>query len=70
MRWFLIFNPFAGLKLLLLAICVLALGFLLAVNLLRVEVEDALGSRHTIASDPDHMYSAPSLHKRPGVRHE
>lgn len=70
MRWFLIFNPFAGLKLLLLAICVLALGFLLAVNLLRVEVEDALGSRHRIASDPDHVYSAPSSHNRSGVRHE
>jgi hypothetical protein len=32
MRWFLIFNPFASLKLLLLVICVVTLGFLIAVS--------------------------------------
>jgi hypothetical protein len=69
MRWFLIFNPFAYLKLLLLAICVLTLGFLLAVQVLRVEIDDALGSRHEIASDPEHVY-APALHHRTTARHE
>ena len=68
MRWFLIFSPFASLKLLLLVICVLTLGFLLAVNVLRVEIDDALGSRHTIASDPEHSYSLP-VH-RVTIRHE
>jgi hypothetical protein len=58
------------LKLLLLAICVLTLGFLLAVNILRVEIDDALGSRHAITSDPKHVYPAPSSHNRSCVRHE
>jgi hypothetical protein len=64
MRWFLIFNPFACLKLLLLAVCILTLGFLLAVQVLRVELDDALGSRHKIASDPEQVYSPPFVQQR------
>ena len=70
MRWFLIFNPFACLKLVLIVICVLTLGFLLAVNVLKVEIGDALGSRHTIASDPEHVYPTLAPHNRSGVHHE
>ena len=69
MRWFLIFNPFACLKLVLLIVCVLTLGFLLAINVLRVEIDDALGSRHRTASDPEHVYSPPS-HRLPATQHE
>jgi hypothetical protein len=69
MRWFLIFNPFASLKLLLLVICVATLGFLIAVSVLRVEIDDALGSRHTIASDPEHAYS-PSDRLRSSIHHQ
>ena len=69
MRWFLIFNPFACLKLVLLAVCVLMLGFLLAVNALRVEINNALGSRHQIASGPEHVYSPPS-HRPSATQHE
>ena len=68
MRWFLIFNPFACLKLLLLAVCILTFGFLLAVQVLRVELDDALGSRHQIASHPEHVYSPPSMHHRSATR--
>ncbi len=57
MRWFLIFNPFASLKLLLLVTCALTIGFLLAINVLVVELNEAKGTRHTIASDPEHVYS-------------
>jgi hypothetical protein len=64
MRWFFIFNPFACLKLLLLAVCILTLGFLLAVQVLRVERDDALGSRHKIANDPEHVYSSPFVQQR------
>jgi hypothetical protein len=70
MRWFLIFNPFAFLKLLLIAICVVTLGFLLAVNVLRVEIDDVIGSKHTIASDPEHVYSPSTGHPRSATRHE
>jgi hypothetical protein len=52
MKWFLIFNPFACLKLLLLAICVFTIGYVLAINVLIIEIGDANGSRHTITSDP------------------
>ena len=69
MRWFLIFNPFACLKLVLIVICVLTLGFLLAINVLRVEIDDVLGSRHKIASDPEHVYSS-ALQHRYASRHE
>ncbi len=69
MRWFLIFNPFACLNWCLLAVCVLMLGFLLAVNALRVEINNALGSRHQIASDPEHVYSPPS-HRPSATQHE
>ena len=69
MKWFLTFNPFACLKLLLLAICVLTLGFLLAVNVLRIQIDNTLGSRHQIASDPEHIYMRPSQH-RAATHHE
>jgi hypothetical protein len=69
MKWFLIFNPFACLKLLLLAICVFALGYVLAINVLIIEISDANGSKHKIASDPEHAYS-PSLHHRSASHHE
>ena len=69
MRWFLIFSPFASLKLLLLGVCVLTIGFLLAINVLVVELNEANGSRHTIASDPEHVYSPPVQH-RAVIRHE
>jgi hypothetical protein len=69
MRWFLIFNPFACLKLVLIVICVLTLGFLLAINVLRVEIGDALGSKHTIASDPEQVYSPPVQHHS-AIRHQ
>ena len=67
MRWFLMFNPFACVKLVLLAVCVLTLGLLLAVNVLRVDIDNALRSRHQIASDPEHVYSPPS--HRPSATH-
>lgn len=70
MRWFLIFNPFACLKLVLLVVCVLTLGFLLAVNVLRVEIDNALGGRHKIAADPEHVYTPPAVHNRSVTRHE
>jgi hypothetical protein len=63
MKWFLIFNPFAWLKLVLLVVCVLTLGLLLAVNILKVQIDDALGSRHKIASDPEHVYTQDSKHR-------
>ena len=59
MKWFLIFNPFACLKLLLLAICFFTIGYLLAINVLIVELDDANCGKHKIASDPDHGYSIP-----------
>jgi hypothetical protein len=62
MRWFLLFNPFACLKLLLLAVSILTLGFLLAVQVFKVELDDALGSRHKVASDPEHVYQ-PASHR-------
>jgi hypothetical protein len=68
MKWFLIFSPFACLKLLVLAICVLTLGFLLTISVLRVEI-DALGSRHKISSDPEHVYMPASQH-RVATHHE
>ena len=69
MRWFLIFNPFACLKLVLVVVCVLTLGFLLAVNLLRIGIDNALGSRHKIASDPEQVYSPPVPHDST-IRHQ
>jgi hypothetical protein len=69
MKWFLIFNPFAGLKLLLLGICVFTIGYLLAINVLIVEIGDANGSKHKIASDPEHVYSS-ALQHRYASRHE
>jgi hypothetical protein len=56
MKWFLIFKPFASLKLLLVAICVFTIGYLLAINVLIIEVGDANGSKREIASDPEHVY--------------
>ena len=69
MKWFLIFNPFACLKLLLLGICVFTIGYLLAINVLIIEMGEANGSKHTIASDPEHIYTA-SLHHRSASHHE
>ena len=69
MRWLLIVNPFACLKLLLIATCILTLGFLLAVSVLRVQVDEALGGRHQIASDPEHVYVPASQH-RAATHHE
>ena len=69
MKWFLMFNPFACLKLLLLAICVSTLGYLLAINVLVIEIGDVNGFKHTIASDPENVYS-PSLHHRSASYHE
>ena len=69
MRWFLIFSPFECLKLLVLAICVLTLGFLLAISVLRIEIDDGLGSRHKISSDPEHVYVPASQH-RVATHHE
>jgi hypothetical protein len=57
MKWFLIFNPFACLKLLLIGICVFTVGYLLAINVLIIEICDAKGSKHKIASDPENVYS-------------
>jgi hypothetical protein len=57
MKWFLIFNPFTCLNLLLLAICIFMIGYLLAINVLIIEIGDANGSKHTIASDPENVYS-------------
>jgi hypothetical protein len=57
MRWFLIFNPVACLKLLLLAFCVVTIGCVLAINVLMIELDDANGNKHTIASDPRRVYS-------------
>jgi hypothetical protein len=42
---------------------------LLAINVLIIEIGDANGSRHTIASDPEHVYS-PSLHHRSASHYE
>ena len=69
MKWFLIFNPFACLKLLLLAICIFTIGYVLAINVLIIEIGDANGSKHKIASDPEHVYSA-FLHHRTASHHE
>jgi hypothetical protein len=69
MKWFLIFNPFACLKLLLLGICVFTIGYLLAINVLIIEIRDANGTKHKIASDPEHVYS-PSLHHRVASLHQ
>ncbi len=63
MKWFLIFNPLACLKLLLLAICIFTIGYLLAINVLIIEIGAANGSKHKIANDPGHVYS-PSLEHR------
>ena len=68
LRWFLIFNPFISLKLLLLVVCVFTIGFLLAINVLIVELNGAKGSRHMIASDPEHVYSPPVQHHS-AIRH-
>jgi uncharacterized membrane protein len=57
MKWFLIFNPFACLTLLLLAICIFTIGYLLAIDVLIIEIGDANGSKHKIASDPENVYS-------------
>jgi hypothetical protein len=62
MKWFLIFNPFACIKLWLLGICVFTIGFLLAINVLIVEIGDANGEKHKIANDPEHVYSASLSH--------
>jgi hypothetical protein len=35
----------------------LTIGFLLAINVLVVELNEAKGTRHTVASDPEHVYS-------------
>jgi hypothetical protein len=69
MKRFLIFNPFACLKLLLLAIYIFTIGYLLAINVLIVELDDANGSNRKIASDPEHVYSA-FLHHRTASYHE
>ena len=45
MKWFLIFNPFACLKLLLLGICIFTIGYLLAINVLFVEMDDEDGRK-------------------------
>jgi hypothetical protein len=37
----------------------LTIGFLLAINVLVVELNEGKGSRNTIASDPEHVYSPP-----------
>jgi hypothetical protein len=58
MKWFVIFSPLAGIKLLLFGICVFTTGYLLAINVLIIELDDANGSKHKIASDPEHVYSA------------
>ena len=50
MKWFLILNPFACLKLLLLAICVFTIGYLLAINVPIVEMDDANASKHKFAT--------------------
>jgi hypothetical protein len=64
MKWFLIFNPFACLKLLLLGICVFTIGYLHAINAVIIEIGDANGTKHKIASDPEHVYSSPLQHRR------
>jgi len=69
MKWFLIFNPFACLKLLLLAIYIFTIGYVLAINVLIIEIGNANGSKHTIASDPENVYS-PSLSHRSTSHHE
>ena len=69
MKWFLIVNPLACLKLLLLGICIFTIGYLLAINVLIVEMDDANGSKHKIASDPENAYS-PSLHHRSAAYHK
>jgi len=57
------------LKLLLLGICIFTLGYLLAINVLIVAMDDANGSKNKIASDPEHVYSA-FLHHRTASHHE
>jgi hypothetical protein len=69
MKWFLIINPLACLKLLLLGTGIFTIGYLLAINVLIVEMDDANGSKHKIASDPESVYS-PSLHHRSASHHE
>ena len=69
MKWFLIFNPLACLKLLLLAICIFTIDYVLAINVLIIEIGNANGSKHTIASDPENVYS-PSLQHRHASYHE
>jgi hypothetical protein len=59
MKWFLVFNPLAYLKLLLLGIFIFTIGYVLAINVLIVEMDNANGSKHKIASDPEHVYSSP-----------
>jgi hypothetical protein len=68
MKWFVILNPLACLKLLLLGICVLTIGYLLAINVLIIEIGDTNCSKPKIASDPEHVYS-PSLHHRSANHH-
>jgi hypothetical protein len=63
MKWFVIFNPLAWLKFLLFAICVFTIGYVLAINVLIIEIGDANGSKHKIASDPEHVYSSPLQHR-------
>jgi hypothetical protein len=63
MKWFVILNPLACLKLLLFGICVFTIGYLLAINVLIIEIGDANGSKHKIASDPEHVYSSPLQHR-------
>jgi hypothetical protein len=42
---------------------------LLAINVLIIEIRDANGTKHKIASDPEHVYS-PSLHHRVASLHQ
>jgi hypothetical protein len=42
---------------------------LLAINVLIIELDDANGSKHKIASDPEHVYSG-FLHHRTPSHHE
>jgi hypothetical protein len=66
---FLIFNPLSCLKLCCLAFAFSPSGYLLAINVLIVEVDDANGNKHKIASNPENVY-CPSLHHRSASHHE
>jgi hypothetical protein len=63
MKWFVIFSPFACLKLLLLGLCFLTVGILVAINLLINEIDGSNGGHHVIADDSEHVYSPPSRHR-------